>query len=68
MNWLPYTVALLPADKLYATIQRNDTAVCVEIDSPADMNDTVIEIDDEPILRAEIAAYSIGCRRCGGKE
>ena len=43
-------MALLPADKLYATIQRNDTAVCVEIDSPADMNDGVIEMDDEPIL------------------
>ena len=32
MNWWPCAVALLPADKLYATIQRNDTAVCVEID------------------------------------
>ena len=43
MNWLPCAaVALLPTDKLYATIQRNDTAVCVEIDSPADMNDAVI--------------------------
>ena len=54
MNWWPCAVALLPADKLYATIQRNDTAVCVEIDSPADMNDAVIEIDDEPILRRRL--------------
>ena len=38
----------------YATIQRNDTAVCVEIDSPADMNDAVIEMDDEPILRRRL--------------
>ena len=51
MNCLLCAVALLPADKLYATIQRNYTAVCVEIDSPADMNDAVIEMDDEPILR-----------------
>ena len=51
MNCLLCAMALLPADKLYATIQRNDTAVCVEIDSPADMNDAVIEMDDEPILR-----------------
>ena len=57
MNWLPCVVALLPADKLYATIQRNDTAVCVEIDSPADMNDAVIEIDDEPILRRMYRFY-----------
>ena len=42
MNWLPCAVALLPLDKLYATIHRKDTAVCVEIDSPADMNDAVI--------------------------
>ena len=54
MNWLPCAVALLPTDKLYATIQRNDTTVCVEIDSPADMNDAVIEIDDEPILRRRL--------------
>ena len=47
MNCLPCAVALLPADKLYATIQRNDTAVCVEIDSPADMNAAVMEMDDE---------------------
>ena len=54
MNCLPCAVALLPADKLYATIQRNDTAVCVEIDSPADMNDAVIEMDDEPILQRKL--------------
>ena len=54
MNCLPCAVALLPADKLYATIQRNDTAVCVEIDSPADMNDAVIDMDDEPILRRRL--------------
>ena len=54
MNCLPCAVALLPTDKLYATIQRNDTAVYVEIDSPADMNDAVIEMDDEPILRQRL--------------
>ena len=54
MNCLPCAVALLPTDKLYATIQRNDTAVCVEIDSPADMNDAVIEMDDEPIFRRRL--------------
>ena len=54
MNCLPCAVALLPEDKLYTTIQRNDTAVCVEIDSPAEMNDAVIEMDDEPILRRRL--------------
>ena len=54
MNWLLCAVALLPADKLYATIHRMDTAVCVEIDSTADMNNAVIEIDDEPILRRRL--------------
>ena len=53
-NCLPCAVALLPAAKLYATIQRNDTAVCVEIDSPADMNDAGMEMDDEPILRRRL--------------
>ena len=48
-NCLLCAVALLPA-----TIQRNDTAVCVEIDSPADMNDAVMEMDDEPILRQRL--------------
>ena len=47
-------MALLPADKLYTTIQRNDTAVCAEIDSPADMNDAVIEMNDGPILRRRL--------------
>ena len=37
MNCLPCAVALLPAVKLYATIQWNETAVCVEIDSPNDV-------------------------------
>ena len=54
MNGLPCAVALLPADKLYTTIQRNDTAVCVEIDSLADMNDAVIEMNDGPILRRRL--------------
>ena len=63
-NCLPCAVALLPADKRYATIQRNDTAVCVDIDSPADMNDAVMEMDDEPILRqrlprTEVVAESV---------
>ena len=53
-NCLPCAVALLPADKRYATIQRNDTAVWVDIDSPADMNDAVMEMDDEPILRQRL--------------
>ena len=53
-NCWPCAVALLPADKLYATVQRNDTAACVEIDSPADMNDAVMEMDDEPILRQRL--------------
>ena len=53
-NCLPCAVALLPADKLYATMQRNDTAVCVEIDSLADMNYAVIEMDDEPIFRRRL--------------
>ena len=54
MNWLPCVVALLPTDKLYATIQRNDTPVCIEIDSPADIDDAVIEMGDEPILRRRL--------------
>ena len=54
MNCLPCAMALLPTDKLYATIQRNDTPVCVEIDSPADINDAVIEMIDEPILRRRL--------------
>ena len=54
MNCLPCAVALLPTDKLYATIQRNDTPICIEIDSPADINDAVIEMDDEPILRRRL--------------
>ena len=44
MNCLPCAVAFWPTDKLYATIQRNDTPVCIEIDSPADINDAVIEM------------------------
>ena len=69
MNCLPCVVALLPTDKLYATIQRNDTAVCVEIDSPADMNDAVIRMDDEPILRrrlprAEVFAEGVEKKCC----
>ena len=59
MNCLLYAVALLPTDKLYATMQRNDTAVCVEIDSLADMNDAVIEMDDEPILRRRLARTEV---------
>ena len=31
MNCLPCAVALLPTDKLHATIQRNDTAVRVRV-------------------------------------
>ena len=54
MNWLPSAVALLPIDKLYATIQRNDTPVCIEIGSPGDINDVVIVRDDEPILRRRL--------------
>ena len=59
MNCLPCVVALLPTDKLYATIQRNHTAVCVEIDSPADINDAVIEMDDEPILRRRLPSTEV---------
>ena len=64
MNCLPCAMSLLPTDKLYATIQRNDTAVCVEIDSPADMKDAVIRINDEPILwwrlpRTEVVAEGV---------
>ena len=43
-------------DQWGAPLRRaeKDTAVCVEIDSPADMNDAVIEIDYEPILRRKL--------------
>ena len=54
MICLSCAVALLPTDKLYATIQPNDTPVCIEIDSPADINDAVIVMDDEPILRRRL--------------
>ena len=54
MNWLPCALALLPTDKLHATIQRNDTPVCIEIDSPADINDAMIKMGDEPILRRRL--------------
>ena len=65
MNGLQCAVALLPADKLYTIIQRNDTAVCVEFDSPADMNDAVIEMNDGPYPPTETAADRSVCRRCG---
>ena len=47
-------MASLPVDKLHTTIQQDDTAVCVEIDSPADMNDTVIEMNDGSIFRRRL--------------
>ena len=54
MNCLSCAVVLLPTDKLYATIQRIDTPVYIEIDSLADINDAVIVRDDEPILRRRL--------------
>ena len=67
MNCLPCAVALLPTDKLYATMQRKDTPVCIEIDSLADINDAVIVMDNESILRRRLPPYRSVCRRCGGK-
>ena len=54
MNCLPCAVALLPTHKLYAIMHRNDTPVCIEIDSMADINYAVMEMDDEPILRRRL--------------
>ena len=54
MYCLPCAVASLPADKLYTPIQWDDTAICVEIDIPADMNGTVIEMNDVSVLRRRL--------------
>ena len=51
MYCLPCAVASLPADKLYTPLQREDTVVCVEIDIPAEMNGTVIGMNDVSVLR-----------------
>ena len=51
MYCLPCAVASLPADKLCTPLQRDDTVVCVEIDIPAEMNGTVIGMNDVSVLR-----------------
>ena len=44
-------MASFRADKLHTPLQREDTVVCVEIDIPAEMNGTVIGMNDVSVLR-----------------